>query len=60
MLHFTPDEVRGMSLAEIDAAIDGFREFNGQGRDAEPPTRDEVMAAFDEWDAREWHKRSTP
>lgn len=41
MLHFTPDQVRGMSLAEIGLAIDGFKEFNGAKSD-EYPTLDEL------------------
>jgi hypothetical protein len=40
MLHFTPDQVRAMSLAEIGAATDGFQELNSGGK--EPPvTREE-------------------
>lgn len=43
MLHFTPDQVRAMSLAEIGIAMDGFQEFNGGKRD-DVPTMDEVEA----------------
>jgi hypothetical protein len=42
MLHFTPDQARAMSLKEIKAAIDGFEEFNGGGRERDLPTMDEV------------------
>lgn len=45
MMHFTPDQVRRMSLAEATLAIDGFIEMrNAEAgvRDVEPPTLDEV------------------
>lgn len=42
MKNFTPDQVRAMSLQEVTAAIDGFQEFNGAGRDGDLPTMDEV------------------
>lgn len=42
MMHFTPDQVRAMSLAEIGAAIDGFQEFNGDKRNNDLPSLDEV------------------
>lgn len=44
MMHFTPDQVRAMSLPEISAAIDGFQEFNGGKQDkfADLPTMEEV------------------
>ncbi len=42
MMHFTPDQVRRMSLAEIGAAIDGFQEFNGGKKADDHPTLDEV------------------
>lgn len=42
MMHFTPDQVRRMSLREIGAAIDGFAEFNGGKNADDHPTLDEV------------------
>lgn len=42
MMHFTPEQVRDMSLAEIGAAIDGFTEFNSGKRGDDHPTLDEV------------------
>lgn len=47
MKNFTPDQVRGMSVAEITAAIDGFQEFNGAGDNADDvPTWDEIEEAM--------------
>ena len=48
MMHFTPDQVRGMSLAEATLIIDGFSEMKRAeaGKQDEPrddhPTLEEV------------------
>lgn len=41
MKNFTPEQVRDMSLAEANAALDGFQELNGSKRD-DVPTMEEV------------------
>ena len=46
MCHFTPDQVRSMSLAEVHLAISGFAEMRradaGVEAELDPPTMDEV------------------
>lgn len=43
MMHFPPNVVRRMSLAEVAAAIDGFHEFNGAaGKTDDLPDMDAV------------------
>lgn len=47
MKSFTPDQVRAMSLAEVNAVIDGFTELKRAeaGKvDVEPTTREEFEA----------------
>lgn len=51
MKNFTPDEVRGMSLAEASLAIDGFAQMKraeAGAQDEGPPTEAEARALFAE------------
>lgn len=52
MKSFTPDQVRGMSLAEASLAIDGFAQMKraeaGAQDDTGPPTEAEARALFAE------------